>query len=409
MVNMHNYRYEGTDANGKKIKGTTEGTSRSICLRFLEQKNYTITKLEEYSNLMTKLNGLSFGRVVKPDVLVFFLKQLGSLLTAGVKLVDALELLAMQQDEKAVRKILFALYQEVYQGGKLSASLLLFPDDFPGVLVAMVEAGEATGDIGNTIKAAAEHFEKSQKTAKAITSVIKSPMIYLAITIVIMVGMLIFVFPTFEEMFAAFDAGALPFITQFYLDMSEFMQAYFLYIFLFIALVAAGFYCANRFSQKYREFMAKFKLKIPVMGKLNQMNNQILIANTLSQLMGRGVNAVQALEITKKVLKNLVYIDIIEQARSNVVEGRGFARAFEESWAIDPIMSRMINTGERTSEIPKLLKNLSGFYEEISDASIARTKAILQPMLLLVVYVVIGSLLIAIMLPELTVGANIGA
>ena len=145
---------------------------------------------------------------------------------------------------------------------------------------------------------------------------------------------------------------------------------------------------------------------MPIMGKLQQMNSQILIANTLSQLTGRGCGAVQALEITKKVLKNRVYIDIIDKAHDNVVEGRGFAKAFEESWAIDPIMSRMIATGERTSEIPKLLESLSKFYGEISADSIARTKAVLQPVLMILVYVVVGSLLIAIMLPELTVGSQ---
>ncbi len=406
MVNIHNYRYEGTDAYGKKIKGTTEGTSRSICLRFLEQKNYTITKLEEYSNIMTKLEGLTLGKTIKDDVLVFFLKQLGSLLTAGVKLVEALELLAMQQESKAVRKILFAVYQEVYNGNKLSAAFAMFENDFPNVLVAMTEAGEATGDIGNTIKAAAEHFESSQRTRKAVSSVVKSPMIYLGITIVVMIAMLLLVFPTFQEMFDAMGAESLPWITQFYIDMADFMKKYFLWIFIVIAVIAGSIFAAFRFSEKVRWYFDVFKIKVPIMGKLQQMNNQILIANTLSQLMGRGCGAVQALEITKKVLKNRVYIDIIDKAHDNVVEGRGFAKAFEESWAIDPIMSRMIATGERTSEIPKLLESLSKFYGEISADSIARTKAVLQPVLMLLVYVVVGSLLIAIMLPELTVGSQ---
>lgn len=406
MVNMHNYRYEGTDAYGKKIKGTTEGTSRSICLRYLEGKNYNITKLEEYSNLMTKLNGLSLGKVIKDDVLVFFLKQLGSLLTAGVKLVEALELLAMQQDNKAVRKILFAVYQEVYNGNKLSAAFALFEQDFPQVLVAMTEAGEATGDIGNTIKAAAEHFEKSRKTTKAITGVIRSPLIYFCITIVVTIAMLLLVFPTFQEMFDAMGAESLPWITQFYIDMADFLKKYFLWVFIVIVIIGVTIFCLNKYSEAFKWKMDVFKLKIPIMGKLSQMNNQILICNTLAQLMGRGCGAVQALEITKKVLKNRIYIKILDEAIGNVTEGRGFAKAFEESWAIDPIMSRMIATGEKTSEIPKLIKSLSMFYEEISDASIARTKAVLQPVLMLFVYVVVGSLLIAIMLPELTVGAQ---
>ena len=405
-MELKNYRYVGTDPFGKNVKGTVEATSRATCIRLIEQKNISIIKVEEYSNILTKLNSISFGAVIKPKYLSFFLQQLGSLLTAGIKLVDALDILALQEKDKNIRKILMALQQEVYNGNKFSDALAMFPNDFPPLLLSMVEVGEASGDLGNIIVKTADHFEKQRRISSKVKSIVKSPAIYICLALLVAVGMAMFVFPSMSSMYESFDTGELPGVTKMFMAFSDLLLGYWPIIFGSLALLITTFIILKKKCRPFREKLDVFVLKVPVIGSLNQMLQQIMIASTLSQLLSRGVNSLQSLEITKKVCTNSVYEKIIAETAQNVQDGRSFAKAFQESWAIDPIMSRMIATGEKTSEIPKLMTNLSGFYDQTSEAKADQLKAVLQPIMMLVVYAIVACLLLAIMLPELQMGGN---
>lgn len=405
-TNMRSYKYICIDSQGKRVKGSMDATNKGVCLRFLEGKRMEVLSCVEYSNIFTKFNQINFGSTINEKQLLFFLKQLGSLLTSGIKLIDALELLALQQENKSVRRVLFILHQEVYNGNKMSEVMKMYPNDFPPFLVSMVEVGEMTGELGTVIKQTSDYLENQSALQKQIKSAIMSPVRYLLLAVGVTVAMLLFVFPSIQSTFDSMGAK-LPGVTKFFLKLQEIIMKHGAVVLAVIAAVIVLYIIAYKLSEKFRIFMAKFLLKMPLIGTLIKMQNQIAISNSLAQLMSRGVTATDSLDVTKRVTKNPIYNQILKDAYDNVVDGKPFSKAFEESQFIDPTMARMIATGEKTSEIPKLLTNLSTYYNEVSGTQVAVIKGTLQPILMLFVYGIVAALMMAIMLPQLQLGMNI--
>jgi type II secretory pathway component PulF len=395
------------NAAGKTIKGKMAALSKSVCVKYLQAKNYKVKSITEYKNIITYLEQITVGRLIKPNQLVFFLKQLGSLLNSGVKLLPALELLSLQQENKNIRKLYFELYQQVYNGNLLSIGMSKRPKEFPNLLVQMVKVGELSGELPQTILKMSEYYESQMKLSSEIKGATRMPLIYLGAAIVISIGMLLFVFPNITGLFASFEGAELPGITQFFLNTGDFFQAYAIFIFGGIAIISGIFYFLNKYNKKFHYIIQLGLLKLPVFGSLIQMTNQILIANSLSQMLSNGIHSMQALETTRDILEHDVYKALITKTLDYLQDGKPFSKAFEESPYIDPIMAKMIATGEKTGDIPKLMANLSEYYNGISEIRIQQLKNSLQPILLILVYAIVGVMILAIMLPMLTLGTQI--
>lgn len=405
---MKNYRYSAVNEAGKNVKGDAQGTNKTMVQRFLEMQNMSVVSIEEHNTFLTKLSNITLGASIKRETLLFYIKQLGALLNAGTKIVEALEILASQQKNKNAKRVCFIVYQEVYNGTKLSKAFELFPNDFPPLLIAMTEAGEATGELADVLLRTGEYMENQDKLNGKIKKAITKPLTYLAAAFAVAIGMTLFVFPTFMSMFSEMDAGDLPIFTKIYVELLKFLKCPWGWGTGALILVLVILYmAAYKKNPKFKRAMTKFFLKVPGFGTLIQMNNQIIIASTLAQLMGRGVPATQALEVAKRVTQNDMFVELLEEAHQNVTEGKGFAKSFIESPYIDPIMSRMIETGEKTSEIPKLLKSLTGYFNEVAEVKVAQISKTISPIMMIFVYMVVLSLLLAIMLPQLTMAMNV--
>ena len=406
-LKLRNFKYTAKNNEGKTINGKIEALNRDICKKFLETKNYKIIKIKEYRSLFSIINNITIGPLLKHKELVFFLKQLGSLLKSGVNILSALELLALQKDSKNLRKLYFELYQEVYNGNSFSKALGKKPKEFPKLLVKMIEVGEMSGDLANMVMQMADYYEKQIEIANGIKGAIRMPLIYFIAAILIAVGMLLFVFPNITDLFASFGNATLPPITQFFLDVGLFFETYIIHIIIILSLTITSLVLLNKYYYKFHNLLTKFLLKLPVIGKLIQMHNQIMIANALSQMLSNGVNPQQALKTIHSFLKNSIYKNIIKNTLYYIEDGRPFAKAFEESSYIDPIMAKMIATGEKTSDIPKLMKNLAKYYNGISDLRVEQLKNAIQPILLIFVYSIVGVMILAIMLPMISLGGQI--
>ncbi|HPG42275.1 MAG TPA: type II secretion system F family protein [Acholeplasmataceae bacterium] len=406
-MDLRNYKYIAKNADGKTVRGTIEALNRNVVVKYLQSKNYVIENITEYHNLLTRLDKITFGRLLSPKQLIFFLKQLGSLLNAGIKLISALELLSLQQDNRNQRKLYFELYQQINNGLTFSKALSKRPKDFPSLLVQMVEVGELSGELGPTVVHMAEYYENQLKVQTEIKGALRMPLIYLTAAIVISIGMLLFVFPNITGLFASFEGAELPGITQMFLNVGEFLKQYAILIFGLIFLVVITIILLNKYVEKFHYFLTVLSLNIPIFGNLIQMNNQIMIANSLSQMLASGVNSAKALQTVKNLLSNVVYKDLMIKTLKYIEDGKPFSRAFEESNYIDPIMARMISTGEKTGNIPKLMENLSHYYNGITELRVQQLKNSIQPILLIVVYAIVGVLILAIMLPMLSLGSQI--
>jgi len=406
-MELRNYKYIATNAEGKSIHGKIEALNRNVVVKYLQSKNYVIKNITEYRSILGKLDQITFGSQLSTKNLIFFLKQLGSLLNAGVKLISALELLSLQQENRVQRKLYFELYQQINNGLTFSKALSKRPKEFPNLLVQMVEIGEISGELGPTVIKMAEYYEHQMKLTTEIKAALRMPLIYLAAALLISAGMLIFVFPNITGLFASFEGAELPGITQMFLNVGVFMKEYALMIFGGLIVLSGIFIYIDRKVPKFHRFLTLLGLKIPIFGSLIQMNNQILIANSLSQMLSNGVNSIKALQTTRGIITNVIYKELILKTLKYIEDGKPFAKAFEESNFIDPIMARMISTGEKTGNIPKLMENLSAYYNGVSEMRIQQLKNSIQPILLLVVYAIVGILILAIMLPMLSLGSQI--
>ena len=406
-MDLRNYKYLATNADGKTVRGTIEALNRNVVVKYLQSKNYNIQNITEYNNLLTRLDKITFGRLMNPKQLIFFLKQLGSLLNAGVKLISALELLSLQQENRNQRKLYFELYQQINNGLSFSKALSKRPKDFPSLLVQMVEVGELSGDLGPTVVKMAEYYESQMKVSAEIKGALRMPLIYLTAAILISVGMLLFVFPNITGLFQSFEGAELPGITQMFLNVGEFLKQYALIIFGSVFILIVAFMMLNKYVEKVHYGLTLMALNAPIFGSLIQMNNQIMIANALTQMLSNGVNSMKALQTVRGILSNVIYKELMAKTLKYIEDGKPFSRAFEESKYIDPIMARMISTGEKTGNIPKLMENLSHYYNGITELRVQQLKNSIQPILLIIVYAIVGVLILAIMLPMLSLGSQI--
>lgn len=406
-MDLRNYKYLATNADGKTVRGTIEALNRNVVVKYLQSKNYNIQNITEYNNLLTRLDKITFGRLMNPKQLIFFLKQLGSLLNAGVKLISALELLSLQQENRNQRKLYFELYQQINNGLSFSKALSKRPKDFPSLLVQMVEVGELSGDLGPTVVKMAEYYESQMKVSAEIKGALRMPLIYLTAAILISVGMLLFVFPNITGLFQSFEGAELPGITQMFLNVGEFLKQYALIIFGSVFILIVTFMMLNKYVEKVHYGLTLMALNAPIFGSLIQMNNQIMIANALTQMLSNGVNSMKALQTVRGILSNVIYKELMAKTLKYIEDGKPFSRAFEESKYIDPIMARMISTGEKTGNIPKLMENLSHYYNGITELRVQQLKNSIQPILLIIVYAIVGVLILAIMLPMLSLGSQI--
>jgi len=274
-------------------------------------------------------------------------------------------------------------------------------------LVLMIEVGEMSGDLPQTVLSMADYYDKQTKIQNQLKGAIRMPLVYLGITLVIAAGMLMFVFPTISGLFASFGDAQMPPITVFFINAGDFLKNNAIYLFGGLALILLTVMILNKKDPKFHLGLTLFLLKLPVFGQLTRMNNQVLIANSLSQMMENGVNSVKALQTVRSVLTNVVYKNLLTKTLSYVDDGWPFSKAFEECEYVDPIMARMIATGERTGDIPTLMKNLSSYYNDISGMRIDQIRNTIQPLLLILVYALVGVMILALMLPMLSLGTQI--
>lgn len=406
-MKLHTYKYIAKTKEGKIIKGHIEAISYAFCVKYLQSKNYLIEKVTEHNSLLIRLGQITFGKVISGKQLIFFLKQLGALLSSNINLLDSLELLSLQQENHLIRRLYFEIYLDVYNGFSFSHALGKHDKDFPLLLVRMVEVGEISGTLGESILSMAVFFEKQIKMVSQIKGTIRMPLIYFLATLVIAVGMMIFVFPNMEDLFASFGDAKLPGVTQFLIDAGKYLQLNILMILLITIGAISAFYLAFKYIKKFHFIMTRLFIKIPIFGSLIKTYNQILISNALGQMIKNGINSLQALKTTSTLIKNDVYHELIEQTISYIEDGLPFSKSFMESNYIDPIMSHMIVTGERTGNLPVFLENMAIYYDEVSDLKIQKIRASLQPILLLFVYAMVGALLLALILPMLSLGTQI--
>lgn len=401
---MARFKYTGRSRKGKKSGVINANTKRDALLQ-LREKGIRITEINEVpETLLTK--DISIGNPVKLQDFVIFLRQFATLLRAGVTVVEATHILAKQTESKPLKKALLSVELDLREGLPLSKAVEKHPKIFSNMFINMAKAGEAGGNMDETLDRLAVHYEKQYETKQKIISALAYPVVVGIIAIFVVIFLLVNVVPTFVDMFKDFG-GELPAITVFVLAASDFMQDYWWLICLFIIgiVLALIILCKNKQIKYYLDFIS---FKMPIFGRLLQKAAIARMTRTLSSLFSSSVPILQSLSIVEKVADNEVIAKVIGEARDSLERGQSLTVPMKKSWVFPPLVTQMIAIGESSGSLDVMLGKVADFYEQEVETTTDRLKSLIEPLMIILLAVIVGTIVLAILVPMFEIFQYVG-
>jgi type IV pilus assembly protein PilC len=419
---MSNYAYEAVDASGLKIHGSLDVTSQSEALQRIKEMGLFPTRVAERrrnresrsarkSGARTRIRDLSFtipvlGGRVKPRVITVFTRQLATLVEAGMPLLRGLRILQQQETNRTLKRIVGELCETIESGGSLSEALALHPRVFNRLYINMVKAGEIGGALELTLRRLAEFMEKAQKIKGKVKSAMFYPLAVLSVASGILALMMIFVIPRFQLVFdGLMDGKPMPAFTTFILRVSEVARHHAPLVALGVVLLAGGL-VASLQTKWGRWTFDQFKLNVPMLGAVFRKAAISRFARTLGTLLGSGVPVLQALTIVKETAANAVVGNVVSRVHESVKEGETITTPLRTSSVFPPLITGMVDVGEQTGALPDMLLKIADNCDDDVDDAVNAMTSLLEPVLIVFLAVVVGSIVIAMYLPILTIVTN---
>ncbi|GAU79398.1 type II secretion system F family protein [Fusibacter sp. 3D3] len=392
------YKCKELDLKGQISEVFYKAESREEVVQLVRAKGNSplkITKEEESSKDLSEIK--LFATKVKLKDIAIFCKQLSTMLSAGMPLLNSLEVLVYQSDNATLKMTTKEVATQVQKGDVLSAAMGKFPKVFPVLLIRMIEAGEMTGNLDGVLIRMTEHYTKENKINSKIKGAMIYPMVLGVLVIVVVVGLLVFVMPTFVDMFLS--AGVkLPLPTQVLLGISDMIKHFW---YLFIIGIGASFFTIRTLlkTDNGKRFFDRLKLKTPVIKVNIAKIATSRFTRTLSTLLGSGIPIIQALDSAGRVTNNMVVIDGIEKVSEDIKKGVKLSALLKDIGVFPPMMISMVNIGEESGALEDMLEKTAEYYDEELDAAIQKMIAIIEPVMIIVMALVVGFIVIAMMLP----------
>lgn len=390
------YEYRGRDRRGKLTQGKIKGDTEKAVRDQLRTDGIAVTSLLEKKGLLQKEIQIGQPRM-KSQEFVIYLRQFSTLLKAGISVVDATKILGEQTSSKALKKALIEIEEELRAGNPLSQAAEKHRKLFPALFVNMVYAGEAGGNLDEILDRLAVYYEKQHKTRQKVKSALSYPIAIGLIAAIVVFFLLTFVVPTFADMFSSFGSE-LPAITLFVLGAAGFFTSYWWLILLAVAAAVVGVKLIydNKQTKYYLDY---FLLKLPLFGRLLQKAALARMTRTLSSLFSSSVPILQAVSIVERIVGNEVLAKVIRSSRTSLEKGESIAGPMEKHWIFPPLVTQMIVVGEKTGSMDVMLEKVADFYEDEVDAATDQIKALIEPIMLVVLAGVVGIIVASIAIP----------
>jgi type IV pilus assembly protein PilC len=404
---MAEFAWEARTRTGEVRTGTMAADDEAAVGLRLRQQNLVVTSVKKKARDF-KLP--QFGSGVNVKDLVTFTRLFATMIDAGLPLVQCLDILAGQQSNPKFAVVLKDIKSNVEQGSSFSDALRRHPKVFDELFVNLVQAGEAGGILDSILNRLSVYLEKRQKLMRQLKGALSYPTIVLFIAIGVMVVMLTFVIPAFENMFAEFGGGAeaLPWITRVMVALSHGFISWLPFIVVVVAALVAGANYVLRQPKGKRAFHALL-LKIPVMGMVLQKISVARFTRTLGTLMQSGVPILDALEICARTSGNLIIEEGIMMVRRQVSEGKNMAEPLIAAGVFPDMVVQMIGVGEQTGALDQMLNKIADFYEEETDVAVASLTSMLEPIMMVGIGGMVGVVLVSMYLPIFSLAGNIKA
>lgn len=396
---LASFNYVAIDASGKQKKGTIEATNEAAAKNSLKAEGLIPVSVD-VPNALNKEISFSIGKKVKAKDLSIFCKQFESILHAGVTVIQALQMITDQVENKHLKKALENTRVLVEKGETLADAMRAQEGVFPEILLNMVEAGEASGSLETSFNRMSTQFEKDNKTA----SMVRSAMIYPCVLLVVVIGvvalMLMYVLPQFKETLEG-AGSSLPAITVIVMNISNGLIKWW----PLVVAVIVGIVVAVRIFVKTETgaiVVGRIMLKIPLVKDLTVKSAAARLARTLSTLMSSGIPMVNAIEIVTKIMSNRIIQKVLEEARVDVERGTPISQPLEASGVFPPLLYNMAAIGEETGNMEEMLEHAADFYEqEVEEVTKALT-TVMEPLIIVLMALVVVPIMMAIMMPMMS-------
>ena len=427
---MPKFSYVAMDSKGKETKGTLEVANQNEAVGRLKEMGFFPTKVVEVEkgkpdakakgaasakggkgkkgggNLNIKIPGLS-GRV-KPKVLTTFTRQLATLVDAGLPLLRGLRVLEKQEVNPTLKDIIGQLGVSIEGGSTFSEGLAQHPKVFNKLFVNMVKAGEIGGVLEVCLARLSEFMEKAEKIKGKVIAAMFYPVAVMFVAVVILAVLMVWVVPKFKDIFKDMLPGeSLPGFTRFVLGVSEVIKDHFILTFIGIVVffVSLTAFIRTRFG---RRVFDKFKLNMPVMGPVISKVAISRFARTLGTLVSSGVPILQALTIVKETSGNVVIGSAVQAVHESVKEGETITAPLEASGVFPPMVISMVDVGEQTGALPEMLMKIADNFDDEVDNAVAAMTSLLEPIMIVFLAVIVGSIVIALFLPLIKLMESVG-
>lgn len=387
------FAWEGTDRNGRKVKGETKAASQALVRADLRRQGVIPIKVKKKSTLFTERK----KKITAGDIAIFT-RQLSTMMTAGVPLVQAFDIVGRGHDNLAMQEILLAIKADVESGTALAPALAKHPLYFDDLTCNLVAAGEAAGILENLLDKIATYKEKTESLKGKIKKALFYPASVIIVAFIVTAVIMIFVIPQFESLFSSFG-GELPAFTQAVISLSEWMQAYWWAV---LGGVIAGVYALNyvwKRNRKFRQAIDRAMLKLPVIGDILNKASVARFARTLSTMFAAGVPLVEALESVAGATGNTVYGDAVLRMREDIATGQSLQLAMKQQNLFAHMVVQMVAIGEESGALDNMLGKVADFYEEAVDNAVDALSSLLEPLIMVVIGTLVGGLVVAMYLP----------
>lgn len=402
---MATFRYEVMQADGKRRKGTLEANNRDAAADELKKNGDFILTLVDAGALGKEIE-ISFGNKVKPKELALFCKQFESILAAGVTIIEALQMLGEQTENKHFKKAIEDIHDRVQRGETLAGAMSNHPKVFPEIMIQMMNAGEASGSLEISFHRLSIQFEKDAHLKALVAKSMVYPIILICVIIGVVALMMIKIVPSFTSTFDELG-GSLPGITLAVMAVSDFFVDYW----WVMVLVAVGtFFLIKEVGKTESGAMlfGRIALKAPLFGNLTIKSASASLTRTLSTMLASGITLVDAMEIVARIMKNRVVRTVLMQAQKEITQGVALSVPIRESGIFPPMVHHMIKIGEETGNMEDMMDKVADFYdEEVEMATQALTSA-LEPLIIIVMAGVVVPIILAVMMPMLSMQNAIG-
>lgn len=390
---MNTYQYTAKDKDGRTIIGTLDAALESEVAEVLHKKELVVISVQK----ARKKAGIHRSGRIKADDLVIFSRQLATMIDAGIPLVQALEILAQQIENRSLKKVVVSAYKDIEAGTNFCDALSKHPKVFSELFINMARAGEASGMLDEVLDRLAAYLEKTAALTRKIRASLIYPATVISMAIVITTVLLLKVVPTFKKIFEILH-GQLPLPTRILIGTSDLLGKYFLS--LVVLLVAAGFLFKKYISTKKGRYnFDKLKLSLPIIGQLFRKVAITKFARTFSTLVKSGVVILSALDIVAKTSGNKIVEEAVVNCRMAVRQGEPIWQPLSKSGVFPPMVCRMIGVGEQTGKLEKMLSKIADFYEEQVDAAVTGLTSMIEPLVIGFLGIIIGSIVIALYMP----------